>query len=207
MGRQTIHPGSLAKRSSLHNLRDLEQDGTLAIEMAYLEVPKKTGKTELVAGIILLSLFLDTNLGCQVYGAAAAQRQALNVYRAASTMVSLSPVLRKKFKLLQSTHRILKRDDPNSFYAAIAADGDLTDGVNPSVTVGDEIHRWKTRKQLENFDVLSLGGITRKQTLTIGITTAGVQDESPLAWRMHEKTLRIKQGMVEDLLFMVDLRG
>jgi phage terminase large subunit-like protein len=179
----------------------LKPDGTLAIEMAYLEVSKKTGKTELVAGIILLSLFLDTNLGCQVYGAAAAQRQALNVYRAASTMVNLSPVLRRKLKLLTSTHRILKRDDSNSFYAAIAADGDLTDGVNPSVTVGDEIHRWKTRKQLENFDVLSLGGITRKQALTIAITTAGIQDESPLAWRLHEKTLRIMNGMVEDPTF------
>jgi phage terminase large subunit-like protein len=166
-----------------------------------LEVPKKTGKTELVAGIILLSLFLDTNLGCQVYGAAAAQRQALNVYRAASTLVNLSPILQKKFKLLTSTHRILKRNDTNSFYAAIAADGDLTDGVNPSVTVGDEIHRWKTRKQRENFDVLSLGGITRKQTLTIGITTAGVQNESPLAWRLHEKTLRIQSGLIEDPTF------
>jgi phage terminase large subunit-like protein len=179
----------------------LKPDGTLAIELAYLEVPKKTGKTEMVAGIILLSLFLDTNLGCQVYGAAAAQRQALNVYRAASTMVSLSPVLQKRFKVLASTHRILKRSDPNSFYSAIAADGDLTDGVNPAVTVADEVHRWKTRKQLENFDVLSLGGITRKQTLTIAITTAGVQDESPLAWRLHEKTLRICQGIVEDPTF------
>lgn len=179
----------------------LKEDGTLAIELAYLEVPKKAGKTEMVAGIILLSLFLDTNLGCQVYGAAAAQRQALNVYRAASTMVTLSPELRKKFRILQSTHRILKRDDPNSFYAAIAADGDLTDGVNPSVTVADEVHRWKTRKMLENFDVLSLGGITRKQALTIAITTAGVQDESPLAWRLHEKTIKIRQKMVEDPTF------
>lgn len=179
----------------------LKDDGTLQIEMAYLEVPKKQGKTEMVAGIILLALFLDTNLGCQIYGAAAAQRQALNVYRAASTMVTLSPELRKKFKLLQSTYRIIKRSDPNSFYAAIAADGDLTDGVNPSVTVADEVHRWKTRKMLENFDVLSLGGITRKQALTIGITTAGVRDESPLAWRLHEKTLRLKQGIVEDPAF------
>jgi hypothetical protein len=85
-----------------------------------------------------------------------------------AVLVTLSPVLRRKFKLLTTTHRIIKRDDSNSFYAAIAAGGDLTDGVNPSVTVGDEIDRWKTRKQLENFDVLSLGGITRKQALTVG---------------------------------------
>lgn len=180
---------------------NLKDDGTRQIELAYLEVPKKSGKTELAAGIVLLALFLDTNLGCQVYGAAAAQRQALNVYRAASTMVTLSPHLSKVFRILHSTHRIVKKKDVNSFYAAIAADGDLTDGVNPAVTVADEVHRWKTRKMLENFDVLAEGGITRKQTLTAAITTAGVRDESPLAWRLHEKTLRINQGLIKDPTF------
>jgi phage terminase large subunit-like protein len=67
--------------------------------------------------------------------------------------------------------------------------------------VADELHRWKTRKQIENWDVLSKGGITRKQTLTIAITTAGVQNESPLAWRLHEKTRKIKEGIVSDPRF------
>jgi len=186
------------KEAIRHIFGQLKDDGTLQTEMAYLEVPKKAGKTEMVAGIILLALYLDTNLGAQVYGAAAAQRQALNVYRAANTMVKLSPELQRYFKILPSTYRILKRSDPNSFYAAIAADGDLTDGVNPSVTVADEVHRWKTRKMLENFDVLSLGGISRKQALTIAITTAGVREESPLAWRLHEKTQRVQQGIITD---------
>jgi phage terminase large subunit-like protein len=185
----------------------LRDDGSLGIELVYLEVPKKAGKTEMVAGIILLALYVDKNIGCQVYGAAAAQRQALNVYRAASTMVNLSPLLRQHFKVLPSTYRIIKRSDPNSFYAAIAADGDLTDGVNPAVTVADELHRWKNRKTLENFDVLSAGGITRKQTLTIGITTAGVRNESPLAWRMHEKTRRIEQKIFEDPTFYGRIYG
>jgi len=185
----------------------VKDDGSLEIELVYLEVPKKAGKTELVAGVILLALHLDVNLGCQVYGAAAAQRQALSVYRAASTMVNLYPPLGQIFKILPSTYRIVKRSDPNSFYAAIAADGDLTDGVNPSVSVIDEAHRWKTRKQLENFDVLCNGGITRKQTLTICITTAGVQSESPLAWRLHEKTLRVQNGVVDDPTFYGRIYG
>jgi len=42
--------------------------------------------------------------------------------------------------------------------------------------------------------VLSKGGITRRQTLTIAITTAGVQNESPLAWKLHEKTRRLKRA-------------
>ena len=185
----------------------IDDDGNRIIEMAYLEVPKKAGKTEFVAGIVLLVLVLTKTPGCQVYGAAAATRQALNVYRAACKMVEQSPILTKQFRILRGTNRIIKRSDPDSFYAAIAADGDFGDGVNPAFFVADEVHRWKTRKQLENWDVLSKGGITRKQTLTIGITTAGVQEESPLAWKLHEKAARIRDGVVTDARFFGRLYG
>lgn len=180
---------------------NVDDDGNRIIQLVYLEVPKKTGKTEFAAGLLLLCMIMDANPGCQVYGAGAALRQATNVYRAACKMVEQSQILKKRLRVIRSTHRIVKRKDPESFYGAVAADGDLSDGVNPSVVVADEIHRWKTRKQLENWDVLSLGGITRKQTLTIAITTAGVQNESPLAWRLHEKTKRIQQGIIADPTF------
>lgn len=186
---------------------NIDEDGRRIIEQVYLEVPKKSGKSEFVAGILLLILILENTPGCQVYGAAAATRQALNVYRSAAKMVEQSPVLKKRLRLLRSTNRIIKRSDADSFYAAIAADGDLGDGVNPSFVVADELHRWRTRKQLENWDVLSNGGITRKQTLTIAITTAGVQNESPLAWRLHEKTQRIAEGVVSDPKFYGKVYG
>lgn len=186
---------------------NLDESGNRIIEMVYLEVPKKSGKTEFVAGIVLLVLILTSTPGCQVYGAAAATRQALNVYRAACKMVEQSAILRRHLRIMRGTNRIVKRSDPDSFYAAIAADGDFGDGVNPAFVVADEVHRWKTRKQLENWDVLSKGGITRKQTLTIAITTAGVQEESPLAWKLHEKTRKILDGVVSDPKFYGRIYG
>jgi phage terminase large subunit-like protein len=122
-------------------------------------------------------------------------------------MVEQSKLLRKRLRIMRGTHRILKRKDPDSFYAAVAADGDFGDGVNPAFVVADEVHRWKTRKQIENWDVLSKGGITRRQTLTIAITTAGVQNESPLAWKLHEKTRRIEEGIVTDDRFYGKIYG
>ena len=186
---------------------NVDDAGNHVIEMVYLEVPKKAGKTEFAAGLALYTLVITNTPGCQVYGAAAATRQALQVYRAACKMVEQSGWLRKRLRIMRGTHRILKRKDPDSFYAAVAADGDFGDGVNPAFVVADEVHRWKTRKQLENWDVLSKGGITRRQTLTIAITTAGVQNESPLAWRLHEKTRRINEGVVEDHRFFGKLYG
>jgi phage terminase large subunit-like protein len=186
---------------------ELDDAGNRVIEMAYLEVPKKAGKSEMAAGLALFVLLTTSTPGCQVYGAAAATRQALNVFRAACKMVDQSPVLTKRLRVLRGTHRIIKRSDPESFYAAVAADGDFGDGVNPAVVIADEIHRWKTRKQLDNWDVLSNGGITRRQTLTIAITTAGVQNESPLAWRLHEKSRKIEAGIVSDEKFYGRIYG
>ena len=186
---------------------NVDESGSRTIEMAYLEVPKKAGKSELAAGLALLVLLTTRTRGCQVYGAASATRQAMNVYRAACKMVEQSTVLKTKLRVLRGTNRILKRSDPDSFYAAVAADGDFGDGVNPACVIADEIHRWKTRKQLDNWDVLSNGGIPRRQTLTIAITTAGVQNESPLAWRLHEKTRKTKEGIVHDPKFYGRIYG
>ena len=178
-----------------------DEQGRRCIQDVYLEVPKKSGKTEFCAGIILAMLFFRERPGYHVYGTAAAQRQAANVYRAACKMVEQSPLLSSVFLLRRSTYRILRRDDLDSFYVAVAADGDFTDGVNPAVVVADEIHRYRTRKMLENWDVLAQGGLARKQPLTIAITTAGVKDESPLAWRRHEKTKKIEAGVLIDPSF------
>lgn len=185
----------------------LDDAGNRTIEMVYLEVPKKAGKTEWAAGLALLVLITSKEPGCQVYGVAAATRQALNVYRAACKMVEQSSILKKYLTIRRGTNRIVKKSDPDSFYAAVAADGDFGDGVNPACVIADEVHRYKTRKHLENWDVLVNGGITRRQTLTIAITTAGVQNQSPIAWRLHEKTRKIQEGVVSDLKFYGRIYG
>lgn len=180
---------------------DLDENGSRRIRLAYIEIPKKTGKTEWAAGMALLALVLDPNPGCQVYIAAAGLRQTQNVFRACCKMVEQSPELRSRLLIRRSTNRIVKKRDPDSFIQAIAADGDLTDGVNPSCVIADELHRWSTRKQQENWDVLTLGGIARRNSLAIAITTAGTQDESPIAWRYHEKAIRAQQGLIHDPTF------
>ena len=186
---------------------NIDERGNRIADMAYLEVPKKAGKSEFAAGLALLVLLTTQTRGCQVYGAASATRQAMLVYRAACKMVEQNSILRNGLRVLRGTNRIVKRSDPDSFYAAVAADGDFGDGVNPACVIADEVHRWKTRKQLDNWDVLSAGGITRRQSLTIAITTAGVQNESPLAWRLHEKTRKAQEGIVEDPKFYGRIYG
>jgi len=179
----------------------VDDQGEPLVKLAYLELPKKSSKTIFCAGLALAVFCLDPFPGCQVYGAAAVTKQARVAYRMACKMIEQQPQLSARLRILRGTDTIMRRNDPESFYRAFAGDGDFSDGFNPRFALADEIHRWKTRKHIENWDVLSNSGIARKQTLTVAITTAGVKNESPLAWRLHEKTTKIAEGVLTDPSF------
>lgn len=179
----------------------LDPDGSRRYRDVYLEIPKKNTKTTLCAGLVMCFLATVRTAGTEVYSAATSKDQASIVFRAAAQMVQASPVLSQKFRLIPSSKRIVRVDDPSSFYAAISADGDIHDGIQPSLIVRDELHRWRTRKALELNEILERGMITRTEPLAIDITTAGVVDESPLCWRRHEYTRQIQEGVFQDKRF------
>jgi phage terminase large subunit-like protein len=167
----------------------------------YLEVGKGNSKTTWCAGLVLYCLSTATASGTEVYSAATAKDQAGIVFRYASQMVQVSRPLSALLKVLPSTKRIVRRDDPTSFYAAISADGDIHDGMAPSFVVRDELHRWRTRKALELNEILERGMVKRENPLIVDITTAGEEDESPLCWRRHEYARQIAEGAFEDRRF------
>jgi phage terminase large subunit-like protein len=172
----------------------VDDDGNRVFQTGYIEVPKKNGKSELAAGIALFALVADNEPGAEVYSAAAAKDQASLVFKVAASMVEHSPVLSSKLQVIRSTKTIVKRGDPDSFYRAIAADGDLQDGINPHCVIADELHRWKVSKALDLWEILERGTIARSQPLVFAITTAGIPDESPLCWRYHEYTRRLNDS-------------
>lgn len=179
-----------------------DEQGLRIIRRVYLEVAKKNGKSELAAGIPLYVLASGEESSCEVYGAATVKKQAAIVFNTAAAMVRASPFLRKKLKVIRSTRTIVCRDDPDSFYKVIAADGDAEDGINPHLVIIDELHRWKTGKALELYEVLTKGTVARRQPLVIEITTAGAtEQESPLCWREHEYARQILEGTFEDKHF------
>src|SRR3984893_4050829 len=179
----------------------LDEKGQRQYRDIYLEVAKKNSKTTLCAGLVLYCLSTATPAGTEVYSAATSKDQAGIVFRAAQQMVRSSRELSRRLSVIPSTKRIVRRDDPTSFYAAISADGDIHDGINPSFVVRDELHRWRTRKALELNEILERGMITRQEPLVIDITTAGEMVESPLCWRRPEYTQDIRDGVFEHRRF------
>ena len=176
----------------------LKRDGNRQYSTAYIEIPKKNGKSELAAGIALYGLFMDDEPGAEIYSAAATRDQAGIVFRIAAQMVRNNPDLNKLATIITSTKTIFLKSDLGSFYKAISADAGTQDGINPHFVIFDELHR---QKKKDLWDVLTMGSDTRVQPLLFAITTAGIQGESPLCWDQHEYARQVKEGIFKDSSF------
>jgi phage terminase large subunit-like protein len=160
---------------------------------AYISVGKKNGKSFLIGGLPLYHLLMENEHNPEAYGAAAAKDQAAIVYRAAAQLVKANPDLNSRLRVLPSTKRILRRDG-GGFYAVLSADGDVQDGVEPSLLIRDEIHRWKSARAETLRDVLTKGQISRTEPLDIAITTAGAEYESLMWWQEYQHAKKVLDG-------------
>lgn len=164
---------------------------------AYLEVPRKNGKTELAAALALLLLVGDEEPGAEVYSAAADRDQASLVFNAAATMVRSDPVLRQYLRILDSSKRIVCYET-NSFYHAISAEAYSKHGFNAHAVIYDELHVARNR---ELWDVLQTSQGARRQPLMLAITTAG-HDRNTICWEQHEYAEKILDGVIKDETFL-----
>jgi len=176
------------------------EDGRRRYRSAYISVGKKNGKSFLIGGLPLYHLLMEDERNPEAYGAAAAKDQAGLVFKAAAQLVAANPHLQARLKVLPSTKRIL-RYDGGGFYAVLSADGDLQDGIEPSLAIRDEVHRWKTLRAETLRDVLVKGQISRVEPLDIGITTAGAEYESQLWWREYQQAKKVLDGSLHSDTF------
>jgi len=177
-----------------------DETGRRKYTSAYISVAKKNGKSFLAGGLPLYHLLFDVRLESsplEAYGCAASKDQANNVFKAAARLYQANRAyFEPHLKLIQSTHRIVRRDG-YGVYRVVSADGDLQDGVEPSLVIIDELHRWRTRKAKVLHEVMTRGTISRQQPLVMQITTAGEIGESPLWQSEHEVARAISEGVIE----------
>jgi phage terminase large subunit-like protein len=191
-------------------LRDLfgtiRQDaGKRKYRRAYISTGKQNGKSFLTGGLPLYHLLMeDDELNPEAYGAAAAKEQAGIVFKAAKMLVDVNPLLRQRLKVLPSTKRIIRRDGGGT-YQVLSADGDVQDGIRPSMLIRDEMHRWRSQKAETLYDVATKGQISRESPLDIAITTAGAEYESPLWFQEYELARQIQSGLVSSENFYVTI--
>ena len=171
-------------------------DGRRQYRTAYIEIPRKNGKSELGAGIALLLLFADNEAGAEIYSAAADKDQASIVYDVALQMVRQAPGLDRRLKKVESTKRLIYPERA-SLYRVLSADHATKHGYNAHGIIFDELHAQPNRLL---WDVLTTSGGTRSQPLIFAITTAGY-DRNSICWEQHEYATKILNGVIEDKTF------
>ena len=181
----------------------MKANGKRQFTTAYIEIPKKNGKSELAAAVALYLLFADGEASPEVYGAAADRGQAGIVFDVAKRMVELNPTLSRVSKILGANKRINDNMN-NGFYQVLSAEVGTKHGLNVSGLVFDEVHTQPNRKL---FDVLTQGsGDAREQPLYFLITTAGTDRES-ICYELHQKALDIIEGRKIDKTFYPVIYG
>lgn len=169
-------------------------DGTRRYRTAYLEVPRKSGKSSLASAIALYLLFADGEMGAEVYSVAVDRGQAAIVFDAAKQMVLQSPRLAERAQVFK---RSIIVPSTVSKYEVLSADVPSKHGINASGIIFDELHAQPNR---ELWDVLTTSTGARQQPLVFAITTAGY-DRNSICWEQHEYARRVENGIVDDPSF------
>lgn len=169
-------------------------DGTRLVRQVYIEVPRKNGKTEFAAGLALLLLIADGEMGGQVYSMAVDENQARIVFAKASAMIAASEDLARVVETYKTS---LYVPELLGSFKPLSRKPGSKHGFSPSGAVADELHEWPNG---ELHDVVHKGTAARRQPLEILITTAGQPGEG-YGWEMHEYATAVLAGDIVDPTF------
>lgn len=158
--------------------------------IAYIEMARKNGKSQILAGIMLYLLFADGEHSAEIYSVAKDRDQASAVFDVASQMVLLQPLLSRGAKPIPSTKRIVRYAN-NGVYRVKAADAGRILGLNPSGVAADEILAWPSRDVWDAFRS-GMGSMDRLQPLMVAATTAPGDDGS-FGADLHREMVRVTE--------------
>jgi phage terminase large subunit-like protein len=165
-------------------------DGTRRYRRCFVWVARKNGKTELAAGIALIVLLGDGELGGEVYAIASKEDQARIVFEQAGTMVASSETLNSRLDLLKSA---IYSSTLNASFKPLTGKAAGKHGLNASGLIGDEIHEW-TDGDLYQF--LHDSEDARRQPLEFLISTAG--KKGTYGEEVWNECQQILDGTIED---------
>lgn len=165
-------------------------DGTRRYRRAIIWVPRKNGKTELAAGVALLTLIGDGEPGGQVFSIAKDKDQASIVFKKAGAMVNLSPELGR---LLETYKTSIYCPQLNGAFKPLSGTPGGKHGLSMSGLVGDEIHEWPDG---DLYDFVHQSSGARRQPLEFLISTAG--EHKTYGWEVWDYCQKLLAGDIDD---------
>lgn len=158
---------------------------------AYIEVPRKNGKSLWAAGMGIGMLSIDHEMGAEIYCGATSEKQAWEIFRPARSICQRKETLREKYGIEVNAKTLNILSDGSRFEPLI---GDPGDGASPSMAIADEFHEHKDSDQV---DTMITGMGARQQPLMLYITTAGADMGGP-CYAKRVDVMQILSGAVDD---------
>lgn len=173
---------------------DSETDAVVrVIRQAWVEVPRKNGKSTLSSGISGVLLLADREPGAEVYNAAGSTVQAGRVFEDAKRMLSTSPSARKRIEPLKEVVRVPKT---GSILRVLSRVAETAHGLNVSGAIIDEVHTLRLRRAL--VEAIETGVGARRQPLIVFITTADEAEEGTIYDEKHRLTRNLALGILKN---------
>lgn len=171
--------------------------GRRVVRTALLTLPRKNGKTGLVAALTLCHL-----AGCeaeprgQTVSAAADKAQAAILFREMKAMVLANPELAERI-VIRDFDKTLEDSVTGSTYAALSADAKTKHGFSASLVIYDELAQAPDRQL---FDVLTTSTAARAEPLTWVISTQS-SDPNHVMSELVDYGRQVLDGTVVDPSF------
>lgn len=179
------------------SLFETKENGLLRYRFGLIGLGRKNGKS-LVSSVIALYFLMFGESGGQIYSAAGDRKQASIVFDEVRKQVINNKYLNQHLKVYRDK---IENPKTGSFYRVLSSDGDKAHGLNPSLVILDELHIFPSsatnNKGTELFEAMMSGSGARKESLVIGITTAGSNADSLLG-KLYNQGIKIANGETED---------
>lgn len=169
----------------------LDKENNWRFKNAYIEIPRKNGKTTMAsAGALYDSAFVDRT-GAEVYCVATKEDQAKLLYNDCLAYIHQSKELGNIFDVLIGRSTINVTDTARtSFIKPLGSDSKRLDGLNPLSVYADELHAWQKR---DLFDVMEDAFGARRQYHMVSITTAG-HNKNGICFEERTHCINILEG-------------
>jgi phage terminase large subunit-like protein len=177
--------------------RIFDEKGKARYRRVFIALPRKQGKTELIAAIKLFLMGGTGKRGQRIYSASGDREQAALIYGAAASMVRQSPSLSSVFLTYDGYKRIVC-EPLDGIYQALSSDAPRKHGLRPSTILLDELHVFPNR---ELYNVLHTAFGATRDPLEIAITTAGY-DRTSLCWEQWQYARGVRDGLIDDPTFL-----
>jgi len=178
-----------------------EADGKRPVRQAVLSLPRKCGKSGLVAGMALAHFIgPESEQRGQCYSCANDRAQASILFKEMRAIILATPWMADRTNI-KDWAKEMEDSVTGSTFQALSADVGTKHGLSPSFTAYDELGQAKSR---DLYDVMASAQGARKSPLLVTLSTQAPDDQHVLS-ELIDYGLKVQSGEIEDASFHLTL--